>query len=320
MGKSKKPKKRSAGSRSPPVRSSSSPVPHDSPSDEVCTLSAPGLPSSSSHPKNASAVVQGTGSSIVVDPVVSHPDLVQICADSSPLVPSDSQVLPAPATLPVNASATVITTSSAIVRNLEVGSPILGQTPVVDLIQVDSVSDPLSVSNGGEVSKEEKVPTVPIVPVVPSAGDSWVNLFSGPSTRSLSKKGNGARKPSTAKASAPLPAAGSVPQKSLAKLPLLKVGSSKQIYVVKEKPHSQPEGSKYALSPGGSANPLDKGKGKVDELSGKELVSEAEADSSDAPSSEEVDDDYESEEEHEYLEVVSKRDRRNSRGMAPKFQ
>lgn len=99
----------------------------------------------------------------------------------------------------------------------------------------------------------------------------------------------------------------------------MKAGSSKQIFVVKEKPHSQPEGSKSALPPSGSDNPLDKGKGKVDELSGQELVSEAEADSSDAPSSDELDDDFESEEEHEYLKVVSKRDRRNSRGMGPKI-
>lgn len=188
MGKTKKPKKRSGGSRSPPVQSSSSPIPKEPPSDEVCEQSSPVSPSLSIPPKNASAVVKATVSAIGVVPVVGQPDLVQNRAVSSSLVPIVSQVSPATATLPVNASADVLTTSSAIVESLEVGSPILGQT-TVDLIQVDSVSDPLSVSTVGEVSKEKNVPTVPIVPVVPSAGDSWVNLFSGPSTRSLSKKG-----------------------------------------------------------------------------------------------------------------------------------
>lgn len=97
--------------------------------------------------------------------------------------------------------------------------------------------------------------------------------------------------------------------------------SEKQVYVVKPNPPKQSVGS-LAVGSGlliGESS-LAKGKGKISSDTEQELVSEAEADSSDIQSSEESDKDYGYEEENEFKEVVSKRNRRNSRGMGPKLR
>ena len=103
------------------------------------------------------------------------------------------------------------------------------------------------------------------------------------------------------------------------------IGIKQQVNVVKEKsPRPKTdcfsEGTNFQT--GEPSLAIEKGKDKVEKDSTQEhqLVSEAEADSSDILSSEESGDYSASEEEHEYLEVVSKRNRRNNRGIGPKPQ
>lgn len=99
----------------------------------------------------------------------------------------------------------------------------------------------------------------------------------------------------------------------------------KMVYVEKSKPNPVMRASGAEL-PVLLPGVLSKAAGRiVDESTNKEmgLISEAEPDSSDTLSTEEgeifEDDFIISEEEHEYLEVVSKRDRRNYRGNGSKI-
>lgn len=138
-------------------------------------------------------------------------------------------------------------------------------------------------------------------------------------------KGNGARKPSSVKGKAkPLePASNPLPiQNPVETAQTVQKG---MVSAVKSRPegvNAQPSASQPATQRGDSSKAA--GKKVLEEVSDREhsRVSEAEPDSSDTLSSEEgeiFEDDFVSEEEHEYLEVVSKRNRRNLRGSGSKL-
>lgn len=146
-------------------------------------------------------------------------------------------------------------------------------------------------------------------------------------------KGNGARKPSSSKGKATL------------SVPMLNSGQPKvseekkqslhkeKVYAVQSKPDigsGPPSFTKSGPLLGDSSKAAgkkvldvdsDRGTGQISDH-GKGQISEADPDSSDTLSSEEgeiFEEDFVSEEEHEYLEVVSKRNRRNFRGSSPKL-
>lgn len=138
-------------------------------------------------------------------------------------------------------------------------------------------------------------------------------------------KGNGARQPlrPMKKVAASKVVEVSSPKESIIKQSPLSDPSS----VIMDKTHvalkiSAPLSNQSVLVIGESSKPAASAKGKKKEnpVKGHEStkVSEAESDSSDIYSSEENEDDFVSKEEHEYLKVVSKRNRRNFRAPGPK--
>ncbi|KAG7579890.1 Endonuclease/exonuclease/phosphatase superfamily [Arabidopsis thaliana x Arabidopsis arenosa] len=118
-------------------------------------------------------------------------------------------------------------------------------------------------------------------------------------------KGNGARKPQGGKDISLSPSGAAVIRSGQGQGPVVPNGSNKQAPPEKAAQPLKSSGvsGDSVLLVGESSRVKDKGKGKV--APGHESVSEAEPDSSDTLSSEELEENSVSEEEHEYLEMVT---------------